>query len=186
MRPQSAAPRGRPQSAKPARPQSAANQAAVRPEDESDARAQPTKLDEEEEGLSRHVSLELDLAPHVMLAGSARKVSAVVAELTQADAMQELELASILAKRVTCLQELQKVLRETHGAAVWVLLARCIGVLTLIANQLRQVDVSRDRPGEHAARRVSLTQQAALLRQLSVRLRPTQQAACPFPPNEIW
>ena len=83
-------------------------------------------------------------------------------------------------------EELQKVLRETHGAAVWVLLARCIGVLTLIANQLRQVDVSRDRPGEHAARRVSLTQQAALLRQLSVRLRPTQQAACPFPPNEIW
>ena len=185
MRPQSASPHGRPQSAKAARPQSAANQGAGRPEGEYDARVRPRVLDEDEEGLSRHVSLELNLAPHVMLAGSARKVSAVVAELVQADAMHELELASILTKRVQCLQELQKVLKETHGAAVFALLARCMGVLTLLAKQLRETDVSRDRPGAHAARRVALTQQAALLRQLSVRLRPTQQKACPIT-NQIW
>ena len=130
----------------------------------------------------------MDVDPHVLLGSSSSKVAAVVSELRHArvGALQELELSSALASRVASLKALQKRLAATHGTMVWLLLARCIGVLTLTADDLRATDISRHRPGQHAARAVALQQQVHELRQLSVRLRPGQQVACRGRVQNVW
>ena len=141
---------------------------------------------EEEDDLSRSKALELDVPTRTVLNTSVRAMQRVVSELRagEAGALDELELASMLTARIPVLLELQKRLVADHGAVGWAVVARCIGTLKLVAAQLREVDVSQQRPGAHAARSVMLTKQAAAMQQLSVRLRPAQEAVCVV--RSVW
>ena len=134
----------------------------------------------EEEAVNRRKALEIDSPPHAVLTKSTRIIDEVVDALrySRVGVFDELKLTDPLNTRIVVLKELQKRLSTTHGSQVWVVLARCISTLKMVTEQLRDLDVSQDSPGANAARVVGLVQQGHALRQLSVRLRPTQEVVC--------
>ena len=140
---------------------------------------------EDEEEVSRQKRLMLDLHPHTVVGNCVRSVNNALVEMRRGDiirsnggALYAVELAQQLSSTLPIIKALQDRLKRTHGAVVFVTLARFHAVVELIARDLREIRVGRSTAGANAGRCVALSKQIDAMRALQMRLKPSQTAAC--------
>ena len=139
---------------------------------------------EDEEEVSRQKRLMLDLHPHTVVGNCVRSVNNALVEMQRGDIIRSnggalaVELAQQLNSTLPIIKALQDRLKSTHGAVVFVTLARFHAVVELIARDLREIRVGRSTAGANAGRCVALSKQIDAMRALQMRLKPSQTAAC--------